>query len=534
MKKNVKSLLAFSLLFSTLSFNTYEPLSHTTMKKVEAAEEQASAVESKTIDFVVNKDKSNEVSYMDQYMVKPAKVYFENGEMYVEMTLKSASYWKSFELYDESGAIAIQTVKEDHQADTKVIKFKVKPGSQSLTSKVHIVVPAINYDNKYTTHVNFKEVIPSAPTTQNSNQQDSGKVDSNDKAKDDSNQSTTDQKQDNTTQNNEDTQQAPAKDTNHEKPQTELPKQDTSKNESPKKDTSKNETPKNDNKPITKKEVPIPDKVKNPSGSNQGSTQQEKATSTIGYMVYKNGSSEISYMDQYMVKPARIVEENGKQYVELTLKSASYWKSFELFDHDKKLNVTTVSEDQSADTKIIRFEKPKDLKVLTSKVHIVVPAINYDNHYTTRIEFDKEAASGNGNTDTSDEQQQPVSTPSKDDDTKGHDSNNVQNNQTTQSDDQKAESSNASSGANSSTSHSSSPATPANQAVTSGNNATSSTTADKANPSFDRNADGSTNMKLVNPSTSSSGDAMTYALIFSGAVLLLAGSFFLGKKRASK
>lgn len=36
-----------------------------------------------------------------------------------------------------------------------------------------------------------------------------------------------------------------------------------------------------------------------------------------------------------MVKPARIVEENGKQYVELTLKSASYWKSFELFDHDK-------------------------------------------------------------------------------------------------------------------------------------------------------------------------------------------------------
>ncbi|PTJ73991.1 NEAT domain-containing protein [Mammaliicoccus sciuri] len=516
MKKSVKSLLAFSLLFSTLSFNTYEPLSHTTMKKVEAAEEQASAVESKAIDFVVNKDKSNEISYMDQYMVKPAKVYFENGETYVEMTLKSASYWKSFELYDESGAIAIQTVKEDHQADTKIIKFKVKPGSQSLTSKVHIVVPAINYDNKYTTHVNFKEVIPSAPTTQNSNQQDTGKVDSN--------QSTTDQKQDNANQNNEDTQQAPAKDSNHEKPQTELPKQDT----------PKQDTPKNDEKQITKKEVPIPDKVKNPTGSNQGSTIQEKATSTLGYMVYKNGSSEISYMDQYMVKPARIVEENGKQYVELTLKSASYWKSFELFDHDKKLNVTIVSEDQSADTKIIRFEKPKDLKVLTSKVHIVVPAINYDNHYTTRIEFDKEEGSVNVNTDTSDEQQQFVNTPSKDDDTKGHDSQNVQHNQTTPTDDQKSESSNASSGANSSTNHSSSPVTPSNQAATSGNNETSTTSADKVSPSFDRNADGSTNMKLVNPSTSSSGDAMTYALIFSGAVLLLAGSFFLGKKRASK
>ncbi|OLR84174.1 hypothetical protein BTO25_02450, partial [Bacillus sp. MB366] len=94
------------------------------------------------------------------------------------------------------------------------------------------------------------------------------------------------------------------------------------------------------------------------------------------------------------------------------MKSDSYWNSFELFDHDKKLNVTTVSEDKSADTKIIRFEKPKDLKVLTSKVHIVVPAINYDNHYTTRIEFYKEKTSITVNTDTSDEQQQPVNTPS--------------------------------------------------------------------------------------------------------------------------
>ena len=66
-------------------------------------------------------------------------------------------------------------------------------------------------------------------------------------------------------------------------------------------------------------------------------------------------------------------------------------------------------------------------------MHIVVPAINYDNHYTTRIEFDKEATSGNVNTNTSDEQK-PVSTPSKDDDTKGHDAQNVQHNQTTPSD----------------------------------------------------------------------------------------------------
>ncbi|UTI86148.1 hypothetical protein NIT60_07290 [Mammaliicoccus sciuri] len=54
----------------------------------------------------------------------------------------------------------------------------------------------------------------------------------------------------------------------------------------------------------------------------------------------------------------------------------------------------------------------------------------------------KKPASVNVNTDTSDEQQRFVNTPSKDDDTKGHDSQNVQHNQTTPTDDQKSESSN--------------------------------------------------------------------------------------------
>ncbi len=789
MKKGVKSLLAFSLIFSTFSYTSYEPQSHTAVNKAKAAETTTSEKENITIDYTVSKDTSDEVSYMDQYMEKPAKVSFENGETYVEMTLKSASYWKSFELLDGADPIDVQTVSEDKDSDTKVIKFKVKPGTKKLTSKVHIVVPAVNYDNKYTTYVNFKEAIPEAPT---STEQPSPEEpeDSEDKnyledytdlnvdlssaeernftvlKEDGSNTSSMDRQMEKpgkianvngqkmfvttitsqqfwtdfqvkigdsyqrvtpiSVDGNKKVVMFPLVDNQYvydakvsinapgfgimkhgtqikieepstEEPSTEEPSTEEPSTEEPSTDKpsiNKPEQPsEDDNKPITKEEVPIPDEDKKPTGSNHGSTNQEKATSTLGYNVYKEGSSEISYMDQYMekpaqvlhengktylqltlknasywksfdlydgnkklnvqtvsedksadtkvikfeakpgtksltskvhivvsaigydnkytteikfdsavpkpdgskaedsnetdnpttkpsesntgtsmeqshqksdttkkpkaesgqitrdykvykeksneisymdqymVKPARIVEKDGKRYVEITLKSASYWKSFDLYDNGKRINVETVSEDKSADTKVIRFVEPNNLKELTSKVHIIVPAINYDNHYTTRIVFDKEVTNGKGATSG-----QNNEAGSSDSNTGGSSQSNNGNttggsNGTTDS----GSSTNDGGLSSSNTGTNAMSGTASN--ASSSNSATSAT--DKSNPAFDRNADGSSkdganNMKLINPSTSSNEDIMTYALIFGGAVLLLAGSFFIARKRATK
>lgn len=799
MKKGVKSLLAFSLIFSTFSYTSYEPQSHTAVNKAKAAETTTSEKENITIDYTVSKDTSDEVSYMDQYMEKPAKVSFENGETYVEMTLKSASYWKSFELLDGADPIDVQTVSEDKDSDTKVIKFKVKPGTKKLTSKVHIVVPAVNYDNKYTTYVNFKEAIPEAPTsTEQPSPEESG--DSKDKnyledytdlkvdlssaeernftvlKEDGSNTSSMDRQMEKpgkiTNVNGQkmfvttitsqqfwtdfqvkigdsyqrvtpisvdgnkkvvmfplvDNQyvydakvsinapgfgimkhgtQIKIEEPNTEEPSTEEPSTEEPSTEEPSTEEPSTEEPSTDkpsinkpeqpsedaNKPITKEEVPIPDEVKKPTGSNHGSTNQEKATSTLGYNVYKEGSSEISYMDQYMekpaqvlhengktylqltlknasywksfdlydgnkklnvqtvsedksidtkvikfeakpgtksltskvhivvsaigydnkytteikfdsavpkpdgskaedsnetdnpttkpsesntgtsmeqshqksdttkkpkaesgqitrdykvykeksneisymdqymVKPARIVEKDGKRYVEITLKSASYWKSFDLYDNGKRINVETVTEDKSADTKVIRFIEPNNLKELTSKVHIIVPAINYDNHYTTRIVFDKEVTNGKGATSGQNNESgsSDSSTGGSDHSDNGNttDGSNGTTNSGSSTDDGALSSSNTGTNVMSGTVSNAS----------SGNSATNAT--DKSNPAFDRNADGSSkdganNMKLINPSTSSNEDIMTYALIFGGAVLLLAGSFFIARKRATK
>ncbi|WP_239724099.1 NEAT domain-containing protein [Mammaliicoccus sp. R-M62] len=809
MKKGVKSLLAFSLIFSTFSYTSYEPQSHTAVNKAKAAETTTSEKENITIDYTVSKDTSDEVSYMDQYMEKPAKVSFENGETYVEMTLKSASYWKSFELLDGADPIDVQTVSEDKDSDTKVIKFKVKPGTKKLTSKVHIVVPAVNYDNKYTTYVNFKEAIPEAPT---STEQPSPEEpeDSEDKnyledytdlnvdlssaeernftvlKEDGSNTSSMDRQMEKpgkianvngqkmfvTTITSQQfwtdfqvkigdnyqrvtpisvdgnkkvvmfplvdnqyvydakvsinapgfgimkhgtqikieepsTEEPSTEEPSTEEPSTEEPSTEEPSTEEPSTEEPSTEEPstdkpsinkpeqpsEDDNKPITKEEVPIPNEVKKPTGSNHGSTNQEKATSTLGYNVYKEGSSEISYMDQYMVKPAqvlhengktylqltlknasywksfdlydgnkklnvqtvsedkstdtkvikfeakpgtksltskvhivvsaigydnkytteikfdsavpkpdgskaedsnetdnpttkpsesntgtsmeqshqksdttkkpkaesgqitrdykvykeksneisymdqymvkpaRIVEKDGKRYVEITLKSASYWKSFDLYDNGKRINVETVSEDKSADTKVIRFIEPNNLKELTSKVHIIVPAINYDNHYTTRIVFDKEVTNGKGATSGQNNEAE-----SSDSNTGG--SSQSDNGNTTGGSNGTTDSGSSTNDGGLSSSNTGTNAMSGTASNASSDNSATSAT-DKSNPAFDRNADGSSkdganNMKLINPSTSSNEDIMTYALIFGGAVLLLAGSFFIARKRATK
>lgn len=110
----------------------------------------------------------------------------------------------------------------------------------------------------------------------------------------------------------------------------------------------------------------------------------------IGFMVKKDGEDQKSVMDDYMDHPAKVVKENGKTFVQFTIKNPDWWQSFELFDGTQQLKQHEVSK--TADQKIINFEVKPGTKMLTSKVHIVVPGINYNNKYTTQIEFEEAVA----------------------------------------------------------------------------------------------------------------------------------------------
>lgn len=98
---------------------------------------------------------------MDDYLEHPSKVSYENGKTYVNFTLLNPNWWKMFELYNGDEKLNMTTLEEND--DKRVVKVEVPSGVSELTSKVHIFVPFINYDNKYTTRVIFDNAVPEAP-----------------------------------------------------------------------------------------------------------------------------------------------------------------------------------------------------------------------------------------------------------------------------------------------------------------------------------------------------------------------------------
>ncbi|MCC0908721.1 LPXTG-anchored heme-scavenging protein IsdA [Staphylococcus aureus] len=121
---------------------------------------QVSQATSQPINFQVQKDGSSEKSHMDDYMQHPGKVIKQN-KYYFQTVLNNASFWKEYKFYNANNQeLATTVVNDNKKADTRTINVAVEPGYKSLTTKVHIVVPQINYNHRYTTHLEFEKAIP--------------------------------------------------------------------------------------------------------------------------------------------------------------------------------------------------------------------------------------------------------------------------------------------------------------------------------------------------------------------------------------
>ena len=143
MNKSLKVL--FSLLIMILIFSP-----GIQSNPVEAASKYADGEHS--LPFTVLKDKTDELSVTNDYMDSPAKLVVKDGKNYVEVTLKNKSWWQYFKV-QTGGNFADVTVLSEGD-DTQLVKFEVEDPDQVVNAKVHIIVPDINYDNKY--DINFK------------------------------------------------------------------------------------------------------------------------------------------------------------------------------------------------------------------------------------------------------------------------------------------------------------------------------------------------------------------------------------------
>lgn len=128
------------------------------------------------------------------------------------------------------------------------------------------------------------------------------------------------------------------------------------------------------------------------NATNNQSTQVSQATSQpINFQVQKDGSSEKSHMDDYMQHPGKVIKQNNKYYFQTVLNNASFWKEYKFYNaNNQELATTVVNDNKKADTRTINVAVEPGYKSLTTKVHIVVPQINYNHRYTTHLEFEKQ------------------------------------------------------------------------------------------------------------------------------------------------
>ncbi|MGG4190805.1 NEAT domain-containing protein [Paenibacillus peoriae] len=101
------------------------------------------------LDFTFLKDGTNEKSVMDGYTEKPGILIARGGKKYVRFTFKNSKQIDGFKV-EQNGVLSnVVTVSEDQAANTRVIEFEVKEVPAKLNAWVSINWPELNYVNTY-------------------------------------------------------------------------------------------------------------------------------------------------------------------------------------------------------------------------------------------------------------------------------------------------------------------------------------------------------------------------------------------------
>ncbi|PPQ49696.1 iron transporter [Paenibacillus peoriae] len=356
------------------------------------------------LDFTLLKDESNEKSMMDGYTEKPGSLIERGGKRYVQFTLKNSKQIDGFKVEQNGVLTDTSVVSEDQTANTRVIEFEVKELPAKLNAWVSINWPELGYVHTYnvdlqmasipapsdladgTYSINFNALhatkdqpsamaqyllSPATLTVAKGQKEVSFTI------------------KDSTTVTEFKTEQ------NGTLTDADIVSED-----------------KTANMRVVKFKVADLDAILNAqvhvsttypggvyemdhklrlqfdknsiSGSDNGSSP---VTSNLDFTLLKDGSSEKSMMDGYTEKPGTLVERKGKKYVQFTLKNSKQIDGFKVEQNGVLTNTTVVSEDQTANTRVIEFEVKEVPAKLNAWVSINWPELNYVETYDVDLQL---------------------------------------------------------------------------------------------------------------------------------------------------
>ncbi|KAF6562761.1 NEAT domain-containing protein [Paenibacillus sp. EKM202P] len=130
-----------------------------------------------------------------------------------------------------------------------------------------------------------------------------------------------------------------------------------------------------------------------PFSANQANAALPNGTYQLPYTVYKDGTTQPSYMDTngYVKKPATLIVTNGQYKVRVAITKSAWVTEFKTQQNGQYVNATVVST--SGDTRIVEFPVTSSSQKLNVKLHVSVPkeytgGIPYDHDYVVQFQFD--------------------------------------------------------------------------------------------------------------------------------------------------
>ncbi|MMZ53543.1 Iron-regulated surface determinant protein C precursor [compost metagenome] len=109
--------------------------------------------------------------------------------------------------------------------------------------------------------------------------------------------------------------------------------------------------------------------------------------SDLDFTLLKDGTNEKSMMDGYTEKPGSLIERGGKQYAQFTLKNSKQIDGFKVEQNGVLTDTSVVSEDQTANTRVIEFEVKELPAKLNAWVSINWPELGYVHTYNVDLQM---------------------------------------------------------------------------------------------------------------------------------------------------
>ncbi|MBC1518312.1 sortase B protein-sorting domain-containing protein [Listeria welshimeri] len=290
-----------------------------------------------TIPFVAKKANDDSNSSMQNYFNNPAWLKVKNGKKTVAMTVNDNKTVTALKTQVSGALQDVKVVSEDKDANTRIVEFVVEDLNQPLNAHVNYEAPFNG--SVYKGQADFRYVFDTTKAVTASSYPGTDET-------------------------------PPVVDPGETKPPVTTPDPD----------------PGTTNPPVTTPPPTTPSKpvVVDPKNLLNNHTY------SIDFDVFKDGTTETSMMESYVMKPALIKVENNQPYVYLTLTNSSWIKTFQFKQNGVWKDMEVVSGDINKNTRTVKYPVKDGTANTDVKTHVLIedmPGFSYDHEYIVQVKL---------------------------------------------------------------------------------------------------------------------------------------------------